>query len=212
MISMFEMRTIMPVRQGQEAGGRPLRAAVVCNSKIRPPSCTACSPSSTRRRRSSTPPARRARRATSRSTPTRRFRSTSSTRRCGCRARSCRGSCSAAGWPALLAGFGLQYWASAIEYPMNVGGRPYASWPAFVVPAYETTILFASITAVVGDDRAERAAAAVPPAVQRARRFRAPRRIASSCASKRPIRSSRLAPRAQFLQGLKPVGVSDVAD
>ena len=32
---------------------------------------------------------------------------------------------------------------------MNIGGRPYASWPAFVVPAYETTILFASITAVV---------------------------------------------------------------
>jgi hypothetical protein len=53
------------------------------------------------------------------------------------------------GLAGMLAGFALQYWASAIEYPMNVGGRPNASWPAFVVPAYETTILFASITAVV---------------------------------------------------------------
>jgi hypothetical protein len=48
-----------------------------------------------------------------------------------------------------LAGLGLQYWASAIAYPFNVGGRPYASWPAFVVPAYETTILFAAFTTVI---------------------------------------------------------------
>jgi hypothetical protein len=49
-----------------------------------------------------------------------------------------------------LAGYGLQYWASVIEYPMNVGGRPFHSWPAFVVPAFETTILFAALTAVLG--------------------------------------------------------------
>ena len=50
----------------------------------------------------------------------------------------------------LLAGFGLEYWSSVIEYPMNIGGRPFFSWPAFVVPAYETTILFAAGTAVLG--------------------------------------------------------------
>lgn len=50
----------------------------------------------------------------------------------------------------LLAGFGLEYWASVIEYPMNIGGRPLNSWPAFIVPAYETTILFAAATAVLG--------------------------------------------------------------
>ena len=49
-----------------------------------------------------------------------------------------------------LGGLGLEYWASVIEYPMNIGGRPYASWVSFIVPAYETTILLASITAVVG--------------------------------------------------------------
>jgi hypothetical protein len=50
----------------------------------------------------------------------------------------------------LLAGWGLEYWASVIEYPMNIGGRPFHSWPAFIVPAYETTILFAAGTAVLG--------------------------------------------------------------
>jgi hypothetical protein len=49
-----------------------------------------------------------------------------------------------------LGGFALQYWAAAIEYPMNVGGRPPASWVAFIVPAFETTILLASFAAVLG--------------------------------------------------------------
>jgi hypothetical protein len=50
----------------------------------------------------------------------------------------------------LLAGWGLEYWASVIEYPMNIGGRPFNSWPAFIVPAYECTILFAAGAAVFG--------------------------------------------------------------
>jgi ActD protein len=35
-------------------------------------------------------------------------------------------------------------------YPLNIGGRPLVSLPAFIVPAFETTILLAAITAVVG--------------------------------------------------------------
>ena len=50
----------------------------------------------------------------------------------------------------LIAGYGLQYWASVLEYPLNIGGRPLHSMPAFIVPAYETTILFASLAAVLG--------------------------------------------------------------
>jgi hypothetical protein len=50
----------------------------------------------------------------------------------------------------MATGFALQYWASVIEYPMNVGGRPMASWTAFIVPSYELTILFASLTAAIG--------------------------------------------------------------
>ena len=35
-------------------------------------------------------------------------------------------------------------------YPMNIGGKPYLSWPTFIPVAYETTILFAAGAAVVG--------------------------------------------------------------
>jgi hypothetical protein len=56
----------------------------------------------------------------------------------------------AGGLTGMASGFGLQYWASAIEYPMNIGGRPLASWTTFIVPSYELTILFAALTAAIG--------------------------------------------------------------
>jgi hypothetical protein len=49
-----------------------------------------------------------------------------------------------------LSGYALQYWISAITYPINVGGKPYHSWPAFVVVTFEMTILFGGIAAVLG--------------------------------------------------------------
>jgi hypothetical protein len=49
-----------------------------------------------------------------------------------------------------LSGYALQYWISAISYPVNVGGRPYHSWPAFIVVTFEMTILFAGLAAVFG--------------------------------------------------------------
>jgi len=49
-----------------------------------------------------------------------------------------------------LSGYALQYWVSAISYPVNVGGRPYHSWPAFIVVTFEMTILFAGLAAVFG--------------------------------------------------------------
>ena len=56
----------------------------------------------------------------------------------------------AGGLTGMATGFALQYWASVIEYPMNVGGRPFASWPSFVIPSYELTILFSALTAAIG--------------------------------------------------------------
>jgi hypothetical protein len=56
----------------------------------------------------------------------------------------------AGGLTGMATGFALQYWASVIEYPMNIGGRPMASWTTFIVPSYELTILFASLTAAIG--------------------------------------------------------------
>jgi len=49
-----------------------------------------------------------------------------------------------------VGGYALQYWVSAIEYPLDIGGRPYNSWPAFIPVTFEMTILVAGLFAVVG--------------------------------------------------------------
>ena len=49
-----------------------------------------------------------------------------------------------------LSGFGLQYWINVIAYPLNIGGKPYDSWPAFIVPTFEMTILFAGLVGMFG--------------------------------------------------------------
>jgi hypothetical protein len=49
-----------------------------------------------------------------------------------------------------LTGFGLQYWVSVIEYPLNIGGRPLNSWPQFIPITFELTILFAAIGCFIG--------------------------------------------------------------
>lgn len=48
------------------------------------------------------------------------------------------------------AGYGLQYWTQVIEYPLIIGGKGFHSWPAFIPVWFETTVLGASLSAVVG--------------------------------------------------------------
>ena len=49
-----------------------------------------------------------------------------------------------------LTGYALQYWVAVINYPLNIGGRPYHSWPSFIIITFELTILFGGISAVFG--------------------------------------------------------------
>ena len=50
-----------------------------------------------------------------------------------------------------LGGLALQIWTSAIDYPINVGGRPLISLPAFIPITFECTILLAAFGAFFGN-------------------------------------------------------------
>ena len=47
-------------------------------------------------------------------------------------------------------GFYLQYWPNVIGYPLNIGGKPYNSWPSFIPITFEMTILCAGLATVFG--------------------------------------------------------------
>ena len=49
-----------------------------------------------------------------------------------------------------IAGFGMQWFAQVIHYPLNIGGKPLNAWPAYIPIAFEVTILFASFAAIFG--------------------------------------------------------------
>jgi len=56
----------------------------------------------------------------------------------------------AGGLTGAVGGYLLQYWTAVHAYPLNVGGKPLHSWPAFIPIAFELGILFAAFAAVLG--------------------------------------------------------------
>jgi hypothetical protein len=110
----------------------------------------------------------------------------------------------------MAGGYGLEYWSSVMAYPLNIGGRPFHSIPAFIVPAYETTILFASIAAVVGMIALNGLPMPYHPV------FNVPA-FEGASSDKFFLTIEAADPKfdtqatREFLQGLHPVGVSDIA-
>ena len=110
-----------------------------------------------------------------------------------------------------IAGFSMQYYASVISYPINVGGKPLNSWPAFIPVTFEMTILFAALCAVIGMLRLNRLPMPYHPLFNDRRFSRATSHGFFLCIESADGKFDRETT-AKFLKGLHAKGVSEVAN
>jgi len=109
-----------------------------------------------------------------------------------------------------LSGFALEYWASGIAYAINVGDRPLNSWPQFIPVTFETTVLGASLAAFIGMWALNRLPQPYHPVFNVDAFGRASTDRFFLVIETADPRFERQATWA-FLEGLHPVGVSEVA-
>jgi hypothetical protein len=117
----------------------------------------------------------------------------------------------AGGITGCIGGFSLSYWASVIAYPMNIGGKPLNSWPAFIVPTFECTILLAAFSAVVGMLAINGLPQPYHPLFNAERFSRASQDGYFLAVEARDKKFDRAATR-EFLQSLNPSEVTEVED
>ena len=103
----------------------------------------------------------------------------------------------------------MQWFSAAIHYPLNVGGRPYASWPTFIPVAFELTILLAGIFGLLGMFALNGLPQPYHPVFNVPRFTQASRDRFFLCIEARDARFDRTQTR-QFMEGLGAQGVYDV--
>ncbi|MEK7412437.1 MAG: DUF3341 domain-containing protein, partial [Planctomycetota bacterium] len=106
-------------------------------------------------------------------------------------------------------GFLLQYWGSVSYYPLNIGGRPLNSWPAFIPITFEMTILLAALSAVLGMLALNGLPMPYHPVFNVERFALASRNRFFLAIKARDAKFDREGTR-QFLQSLTPYGVFDI--
>ena len=109
-----------------------------------------------------------------------------------------------------IGGYALEYWSQAIAYPLNIGGRPYHSWPHFIPVTFETTVLGAALSCFVGMWALNRLPQPYHPVFGAPVFDRASRDRFFLCIEATDPKFERYAT-ARFLEGLHPVGVTEVA-
>jgi len=109
-----------------------------------------------------------------------------------------------------LGGYSLEYWSQVIEYPMNVGGRPFHSWPQFIPVTFETTVLGAALTCFFGMWALNKLPQPYHPVFNVPEFARASTDRFFLCIEATDPRFDRGVTR-RFLEELHPLGVSEVA-
>ena len=107
-----------------------------------------------------------------------------------------------------IGGYGLQCWSSVIAYPLNIGGKPLHSWPAFIPVTFECTILVAALSARARHAGAERPAACRITRCSTCRVSRWPAATGSSSASRPPDPKFDLEGTREFLDDARTRGRS----
>jgi Protein of unknown function (DUF3341) len=109
-----------------------------------------------------------------------------------------------------LGGYGLEYFSAALAYPVNVGGRPFNSWPQFIPVTFETTVLGAALTCFLGMWALNKLPQPYHPVFNVPAFARASTDRFFLCIEAVDPAFT-LEGTRQFLEGLHPLGVSEVA-
>ena len=109
-----------------------------------------------------------------------------------------------------IGGYGLEYWTQVIAWPMNIGGRPFHSWPHYIPVTFECTVLGAALAAFVGMLALNGLPKPYHPVFNVAAFDRASRDRFFLCIESADPKFDRYATES-FLKDLHPMGVSEVA-
>jgi len=108
-----------------------------------------------------------------------------------------------------VGGFMLQYWTAAFAYPINVGGRPLLSMPAFIPITFECTVLLAAFGAFIGNLLMNRLPQPYHPSFNVPGFARASQDRFFLCVKSDDLKYDEAGTRS-FLEGLGAIGVSHV--